>query len=377
MIQAWPGLRNFEGLRHRQGRGMQTHMMQAVLDPARPGRSIAWPRRSSSSATGVDWPSPAAVSPTGRRDPSRLVGLRTGARRRGQRFRRAEISAPLRAAAIRSGCFSATAPSALVAESTASRSTASAWSNSSASGIASRSPCGPAACPAARQTSRSSRAVSRWRLTSLQRALRARRPAASSARPKSSSWCVDALLPRKRGRVGQLVRFVEDHRVGLGQQVGHSLFAQHQVGHEERVVDHHHVGVLRLASRLDHETVADARTFLAQAILARGGHALPDLGVFGYLRQIAPVAGLGDAGEHLDLAQLRDLGTRFQGALVALHAVQVIVADIVAAPLEQRGRHRRGQRRARAADRAKQLVLQRAGAWEISTLPPWMKAGTR
>ena len=161
---------------------------------------------------------------------------------------------------------------------------------------------------------------------------------------------------------GQLVRFVEDHRVGLGQQVGHSLFAQHQVGHEERVVDHHHVGVLRLASRLDHETVADARTFLAQAILARGGHALPDLGVFGYLRQIAPVAGLGDAGEHLDLAQLRDLGTRFQGALVALHAVQVIVADIVAAPLSSAAVTGAASAAHARQIARKQLVLQRAGA---------------
>ena len=160
-----------------------------------------------------------------------------------------------------------------------------------------------------------------------------------------------AAAQETRGRVGQLVGFVEDHRVGLGQQVGHALFAQHQVGHEERVVDHHHVGVLRLAPRLDHETVADARTFLAQAVLARGGHALPDLGVFGYLRQIAPVAGLGDAGEHLDLAQLRDLGTRFQGALVALHAVQVIVADIVAAPLSSAAVT--GAASAARADRAK------------------------
>ena len=115
---------------------------------------------------------------------------------------------------------------------------------------------------------------------------------------------------------------------------------------------------------------------LAQAILARGGHALPDLGVFGYLRQIAPVAGLGDAGEHLDLAQLRDLGTRFQGALVALHAVQVIVADIVAAPLSSAAVTGAASAAARQIAR-KQLVLQRAVPVEISTLPPWMKAGTR
>ena len=112
---------------------------------------------------------------------------------------------------------------------------------------------------------------------------------------------------------------------------------------------------------------------MAQAVLARGGHALPDLGVFGYLRQIAPVAGLGDAGEHLDLAQLRDLGTRFQGALVALHAVQVIVADIVAAPPSSAA--------VTGAASAAHARRSRENNWscsvrvpvEISTLPPWMK----
>ena len=163
------------------------------------------------------------------------------------------------------------------------------------------------------------------------------------------------------GRVGQLVRFVEDDGVGLGQQVGDALFAQHQVGHEQGVVDHHHVGLLGLAAGLDHEAVADARALLAQAVLARRGDALPDVGVFGHLRQVAAVTGLGNAGEHLDLAQLLDFGARLQGAFVALQAFQVVMADVVAAALEQRGGDRRGQRRAHPRQVAgEQLILQGA-----------------
>ncbi|CPQ88699.1 Uncharacterised protein [Bordetella pertussis] len=163
--------------------------------------------------------------------------------------------------------------------------------------------------------------------------------------------------------IGQLVRLVENHRIHFGQQVCHALLAQHQVGHEQRMVHDHHVGLLRLAARLDHEAVADARALLAQAVLARGGHALPDIGVFGHLRQLGAIAGLADAGKHLDLAQLADLGARLQGAVVALQAVEVVVADIVAAPLEQRGRHRRGQRLPHLRQVAReQLVLQGARA---------------
>ena len=138
---------------------MQTHMMQAVLDPAHGRAGPLHGRGRSSSATGVDRPSPAAVSAdwSSRPQPSSSAcePARAGV---AQRFRRAEISAPLRAAAIRSGCFSATAPSALVAVSTASRSTASAWSNSSASGIASKVALRPGSLSSGAQTSRSSRA---------------------------------------------------------------------------------------------------------------------------------------------------------------------------------------------------------------------------
>ena len=173
----------------------------------------------------------------------------------------------------------------------------------------------------------------------------------------------NAAAQKTGGGVGQLMRLVENHRVGLGQGIGHALFAQHQVGHEQGVVDHHHIGLLGLAARLDHEAVADARAVLAQAVFTRGRHALPDVGVFRHIAQIGPVAGLGYAGKKLDLAQLRNLGTRFQRPVVALQAIQVVVADVVAPPLEQGHRHRRGQGLAHARQiAAVELVLQGARA---------------
>ena len=65
--------------------------------------------------------------------------------------------------------------------------------------------------------------------------------------------------------------FVEDDGLGVGQQLGHAFFAQHQVGKEEVVVDHDHIGVLRLAAGLDDEALAVARAVAAQTVLARRG----------------------------------------------------------------------------------------------------------
>jgi hypothetical protein len=73
-------------------------------------------------------------------------------------------------------------------------------------------------------------------------------------------------------RLGQLVRFVEDHGVGGGQQFGHAGIAQHNVGKEQVMVDDHEVGLLRLLAGAHHEAFLVVRTFAAQAVVPRGGH---------------------------------------------------------------------------------------------------------
>ena len=340
---------------------MQTHDAGRARPSARPGRSIAWPPPRLEQRHGRGRRPPPSP-PTGRRDPSRLVGLR----RRAPAWPSAsgaEISAPLRAAAIRSGCFSATAPSALVAESTASRSTASAWSNSSASGIASKVALRPGSLSSGADSRSSRAAVSRWRLTSPSARLRAHRPGqplpARGRNPAAGAWtrcCPGNAWPCRA--TGALRRRSPCRPRAAG-----------------RSPSSRSTRSAMKSAWLTTTTSASCawRRALTTKQSRMRGHSWPrqfsrvevtrcQISAFGYLRQIAPVAGLGDAGEHLDLAQLRDLGTRFQGALVALHAVQVIVADIVAAPLEQRGRHRRGQRAHARQIARKQLVLQRAGA---------------
>ena len=58
----------------------------------------------------------------------------------------------------------------------------------------------------------------------------------------------------------ELVRLVEDRRSRTdGQQFGHAGFAHRQVGEEQVVVDHHHVGRQRLAPRLVHVAAAELR----------------------------------------------------------------------------------------------------------------------
>ena len=55
--------------------------------------------------------------------------------------------------------------------------------------------------------------------------------------------------------VVELVGFVKHHHLGRGQQFGHAGFAHIQVGKEEVVIDHHHIGIHRLASRQVHVAI--------------------------------------------------------------------------------------------------------------------------
>ncbi len=101
-------------------------------------------------------------------------------------------------------------------------------------------------------------------------------PAACRAPVRAPARC-DTLSPKNSaGDFRQLVRLVEDHRVAGRQQLGHAFVAQHHVGEEQMVIDHHHVGRQRLAPRLHDEAVLVVRAVLAQAVLARRGGLRPD-----------------------------------------------------------------------------------------------------
>ena len=173
--------------------------------------------------------------------------------------------------------------------------------------------------------------------------------------------CADLLAEEQRRGVRQLVRLVEDDRVAVGQELGHALVAQHHVGEEQVVVDDDHVGVERLAPRLQHEAVGVVRAVLAEAVVAGGGDERPDRRVLGDVGQLRAVAALGRTREGDDLRQVADVVARRQ-AVLARGALEVVVADVVGAALEQRDRDGDGKRVAHQRQVAlEELVLQCLG----------------
>ncbi len=110
-------------------------------------------------------------------------------------------------------------------------------------------------------------------------------------------------IAHKTGRgVGQLMRFIKYHRVGCRQQVGDPFFAQDQIGKKQGVINHHHIGILRLATRFQQKAFLDIGTVLAKAVFAGRGDAVPDIGVFGDLPAIGFVARARARGKDPDLA---------------------------------------------------------------------------
>ena len=170
-------------------------------------------------------------------------------------------------------------------------------------------------------------------------------------------------LAEEQGRrLGQLVRFVEDHRVGRRQQVGDAFVAQHEVGEEQVVIDDHDIGFLRRAARLHHEALAVVPAFHAEAVVARRRDEIPDRRLLRHFGELGPVAAAARLREPHDGPQVDRVLPRRQPA-VLLRALQVLVADVVRPALQQRDGDRRLQR---PADHrhvlAEQLVLQRLRA---------------
>ena len=172
----------------------------------------------------------------------------------------------------------------------------------------------------------------------------------------------DGLAEEERRGFGQLMRFVEDDGVRGRQQLGHAGVAQHHVGEEQVVIHDHDVRLLRLAARVHHEAFLVMRAFLAETVVARGRDHRPDRRVFRHAREFGLVAGARDLRETDDLLQMRRILAGRQAAAVG-GALQVVVTQVVRAPLEHRDRHRHRERVAHGRDVAlEKLVLQMLGA---------------
>ncbi len=121
---------------------------------------------------------------------------------------------------------------------------------------------------------------------------------------------VEELARRRRlaeelgGRLGQLVRLVEHHRVGGRQQFGDRVLAQREVGAEQVMVDDDEVGGERLAPRAEHEAARQVRAVLPEAVLAGRGRPGPGGIVLGEPGAFGPIAGRAGAREPVDPAQL-------------------------------------------------------------------------
>lgn len=155
-----------------------------------------------------------------------------------------------------------------------------------------------------------------------------------------------------------LVGLVEHGDVHRGQQLGHAAVAQGQIGEEEMVVDHHHVGGHGLAAGLHDMTGVVLAALAAQAVVAGGGDQGDDLGALVQTFEFADVAAAGGLSPGLDARQRpHRIAVRQSGALSGQH--QPVPAQVAGPPLEQRHGHRQLQDVAQPGQIAEEeLVLQ-------------------
>ena len=166
---------------------------------------------------------------------------------------------------------------------------------------------------------------------------------------------------QRRG-LRQLVRFVENNRVGRRQQFGHAGILQRHIGKEQVMVDYDHVGLLRFLAGLHHETVVVILALAAHAGVAGRCHQIPHQRVFRNAGQFRLIAGRRGLDEARNLAQVSDVLARSQPA-VLLRALEVEMAQVIGATLQQRDRDRRIERTAHGRNVAQEkLVLQVLGA---------------
>ncbi len=157
------------------------------------------------------------------------------------------------------------------------------------------------------------------------------------------------------------MRFVKDDGVRGRQQLGHAGVLEHDIGEEQVVIDDHHVGLLRLLAGAHDEAVLVVRALRTEAVVARGRDQIPHRRVLGHGGKLGLVARLGGLEEAVDLAQPRRVLPRRQPPVLR-RALQVVMADVVGPPLQQRHRHRCIQGLAHGRDIAQeQLVLQVLG----------------
>lgn len=166
------------------------------------------------------------------------------------------------------------------------------------------------------------------------------------------------------------MRLVDHEGLRARQDLAEALLLERQVGQQQVMVDHHHVGRLCTLARLHHETVVPERALVAQAVVDGGGDHRVQRRVFRQGFQLGHVAEAAAPGPGQDALELRHLLRRTEAGF-ATGLLQAVAAQIVRTALEQRTAVAHPERRAHPRQVAVvQLVLQRAGAGGNDDLQP-------
>jgi hypothetical protein len=155
--------------------------------------------------------------------------------------------------------------------------------------------------------------------------------------------------------------FIKNHGVTGRQQLCRALVAEHHVSEKEVMVDHHQIGCQCLATGGQHEALLVVRTVLTKAVVTRRGDHRPHRRVLrdiGALRLVTAACLAGEPGDPLRMGCV----VTGKETAVSQRTREVIVAQVVGSPLEQRHLDRRLERLTDGGDIAREeLVLQVAG----------------
>lgn len=144
----------------------------------------------------------------------------------------------------------------------------------------------------------------------------------------------DAVAKEQAGNFRQLVCFVKDHRVAGGKQFGSSFVAEHHVGEEQVMVDHHQVGGQRFAACSEDEALLVLRAVLTEAVVASGSDHRPHRRILGNPGTLGFVTAAGLPGKARDTLRIGGVVTRKETA-IGKRKFKVVMTQVVGSPLEQ------------------------------------------
>ncbi len=157
--------------------------------------------------------------------------------------------------------------------------------------------------------------------------------------------------------------FVDDDGIGARQQLAETGLADGEIGEQQMMIDHHQLGILGSAARLEHVAVVEAGALAAQAVVGRRCRQPPGRSAFRHLGELGDVALFGMPRPRADARQIRRHRRIEMPGRGRVH-VETLQAEVVGASFEQRAVQRHRQRIAHAGKiPVKELLLEvlRAG----------------